>query len=94
MTSENMDLSPELMEKVKACTSPEELAELAKRENIELSLDDLDGASGGTEGCPYNCMWVCSRRGPYEEGDTREDVDPAHAHADFVNGDVDGGKFF
>ena len=94
MTSENTSLSPELMEKAKACTSPEELVELAKRENIELSLDELDAASGGTEGCPYNCTWVCSRRGPYEEGDTREGIDPARAHADFVSGALDGGKFF
>ena len=39
-------------------------------------------------------MWVYLRRGPYEEGDTREDIDPARAHADFVNGDVDGGQYF
>jgi hypothetical protein len=57
MTSENTNLSPELMEKVKACTSPEELAELAKGENLELSLDELDSASGGTGDCPSNCSW-------------------------------------
>ena len=90
MTLENMDLSPELMEKAKACTSPEELMELAKGENQELSLDELDGASGGAG----DCSWVCLRRGDYEEGDTREDVDPARAHSDFVNGDIGGGEFF
>ena len=94
MASENMDLSSELMEKAKACTSPEELAELAKGENLEISLDELDGASGGTGDCPYDCSWVCLRLGNYVEGDTREDVDPARAHADFVNGDVDGGQYF
>ena len=88
------NLSPELIEKVKACTSPEELENLAKKENLELSLDELDSASGGTGDCPYNCMWVCLRRGPYEEGDTREGIDPARAHADFVSGALDGGKFF
>jgi hypothetical protein len=54
----------------------------------------LDAASGGTGDCPYNCMWVCVRLGPYEEGDTREGIDPARAHADFVSGALDGGKFF
>ena len=94
MTSENERISPELMEKAKACTSPEELMELAKRENLQISLDELDSASGGTGECPYNCTWVCLRLGPYEEGDTREGVDPARAHVDFVSGAVDGGKFF
>ena len=94
MTSENERISPELMEKAKACTSPEELMELAKGENLEISLDELDSASGGTGDCPYACMWVCSRRGPCIEGDTREDVDPARAHGDFVRGALDGGKFF
>jgi hypothetical protein len=94
MTSENTGLNPELMKKAKACTSPEELVELAKGENLELSLDELDSASGGTGDCPSNCSWVCLRLGDYVEGDTREGVDPALAHADFVNGDVDGGNFF
>jgi hypothetical protein len=39
-------------------------------------------------------MWVCLTLGDYVEGDTREDVDPAFAHVDFVNGDVDGSEFF
>ena len=90
MTSENTDLSPELKEKAKACTSPEELMDLAKGEKLALSLDELDSASGGTG----DCMWVCLRRGDYVEGDTREDVDPARAHADFMNGSLDGGEFF
>ena len=94
MTSENMDLSPELKEKARACTSPEELEDLAKGENLKLSIDELDSASGGTGDCPNNCMWVCLRRGDYIEGDTREDVDPARAHDDFVSGAIDGGEFF
>ena len=88
------NLSPELIEKVKACTSPEELENLAKKENLELSLDELDSASGGTGDCPYNCMWVCVRLGDYVEGDTREDIDPSRVHADFVNGSLNGGKYF
>ena len=94
MTSDNEKISPELMEKAKACTSPEELMELAKGENLQISLDELDSASGGTGACPGNCMWVCLRRDPYEEGDTREDIDPARAHSDFVSGAIDGGEFF
>ena len=90
MTSDNEKISPELMEKAKACTSPEELMELAKGENLQISLDELDSASGGTG----DCMWVCLRRGDYVEGDTREDVDPARAHDDFVSGAIDGGEFF
>ena len=88
------DLSPELIEKAKACTSPEELENLAKKENLELSLDELDSASGGTGDCPYNCTWVCLRLGDYVEGDTREGIDPAAAHADFVNGALNGGEYF
>ena len=88
------NLSPELRDKAKACTSPEELEDLAKGENLEISLDELDSASGGTGDCPYNCMWVCVRRGDYVEGDTREGIDPARANADFVNGSLNGGKYF
>lgn len=32
MDLKNLDISPELMEKAKACTSPEELLALAKKE--------------------------------------------------------------
>ena len=88
------DVTDEMMEKAKACTSPEELMELAKGGNFELSLDELDSASGGTGDCPHDCMWVCLTRGDYVEGDTREGIDPARAHADFVNGEIDGGEFF
>lgn len=95
MTSENTNLSPELMEKAKACTSPEELADLAKEGSLELSFDELDGAAGG-EGCPYNCFWVgwVGRGGDDDNGDTREGIDPARVQADFVNGALDGGRFF
>ena len=88
------NLSPELRDKAKACTSPEELEDLAKGENLEISLDELDSASGGTGDCPYNCMWVRVRLGDYVEGDTREGIDPARASADFVNGSLNGGKYF
>ena len=66
-------------EKAKACTSPEELLELAKREGYKLSEDELESVSGG------NKHWQSN-------GDSREDVDPDLAQADFVNGAVDGGE--
>ncbi len=40
-------LSPELREKAKACTSPEELMELAKREGYKLTEAELESVSGG-----------------------------------------------
>ena len=50
------DLSPELQEKAKACTSSEELNALAESEGFELSDDDLQAVAGGTvsDDCPYN----------------------------------------
>ena len=41
------DLTPEQMEKAKACKSPEELAALAESEGVELSDKELDSLSGG-----------------------------------------------
>lgn len=47
------DLTPEQMEKAKACKSSEELLELAKKEGHELSLDELEEVSGGEH-------WACN----------------------------------
>ena len=41
------DLTEEQKEKARACKSGEELAALAKKEGVELSLDELEAASGG-----------------------------------------------
>ena len=86
------NISPELREKAKACTSPEELIELAKREGYKLSEQDLEAVSGGS-------AWTDSGCGSYHDpcknhnyGDTRPNIDSAQAHADFVNGAVDGGE--
>ena len=52
------ELSLELQKKARACTSTEELVELANSEGIELADDQLDAISGGawcsdhTWGCP------------------------------------------
>lgn len=50
------DLTPEQMEKARACASADELIELAKAEGIELSDELLDSVAGGDswslpEGC-------------------------------------------
>ena len=45
------DLTPEQIEKAKACTSAEELVEIAKAEGMELSDELLDTISGGTDWC-------------------------------------------
>ncbi|MBQ9007633.1 MAG: hypothetical protein IJ092_14875 [Atopobiaceae bacterium] len=41
------NLTQEQIEKAKACTTAEELLELAKEEGIELSDADLEKVSGG-----------------------------------------------
>ena len=80
------DISPELREKAKACTSPEELLKLAKQEGYKLSEQDLETVSGGAWADFHQSS--CDRYTPH--GDERADIDPALAHADFVNGAVDG----
>jgi bacteriocin-like protein len=74
----------------KACKSPEEMIELAKREGYKLSDEELENVSGGAwsestdDGeCPHYS---------HATGDEREDVDPAQVPADFANGSVDGGE--
>ena len=52
MTSFN-ELTPDQMEKARACKSSDELIELAESEGIELTDDQLESISGGTW---YNCM--------------------------------------
>ncbi len=47
------DLTPEQMEKARACKSADELVKLAAAEGIELTDDQLEVISGGTW---YNCM--------------------------------------
>ena len=50
------DLSPELQEKARVCTSVKELAELAEAEGIALSDEELESLSGGVDwaaGCEH-----------------------------------------
>lgn len=54
------DLSPELREKAKTCTSTDELVELAKTEGVELSDEALDIVAGGSD---WYCASVCPENG-------------------------------
>ena len=90
MDFKNIDISNELREKAKACTSPEELLALAKSEGYKLSDQDLEAVSDGdwmSSGDPDECP-------RYQvPGDVREGIDSELAHSNFVNGTVDGGEF-
>ena len=48
------DLSPDVVEKVKACKTPEEMLALAKEEGYELTDEQLESVSGGWD-LPCNC---------------------------------------
>lgn len=50
------DFAPELQEKARACTSTDELLELAKAEGVELTDEALDMVSGGSD---WYCASVC-----------------------------------
>ena len=54
------NLTPELQEKARACTSVEELAALAAAEGIELSDDALEGVAGGRPSCAKNVIFLAS----------------------------------
>ena len=47
MTDNNWQFSPEQMDKIRNCTSSEELIELANSEGIELNDNQLEAISGG-----------------------------------------------
>ena len=53
MNIDNLDLSPELREKAKACKTPDEMLALAKAEGYKLSEEELAAVSGGR-------TWSCS----------------------------------
>lgn len=58
MSFEN--ITPEQIEKAKACKSPEELLALIEAEGYELSDEELRAVSGGADWCS---VW-CSDKGP------------------------------
>ena len=49
------DLTPEQLEKAKACKSGEELSAMAKELGYELSDEELDAISGGVDWKKANC---------------------------------------
>ena len=53
MNIDDMNLSPELREKAKACKTPDEMLALAKAEGYKLSEEELAAVSGGG-------TWSCS----------------------------------
>ena len=53
MNTDNLDISPELREKARACKTSEELLALAKAEGYKLSEEELAAVSGGG-------TWSCS----------------------------------
>ena len=55
------DLTPEQREKALACTSLEELMDLAKEEGLDLSDDEIEGITGGGWLCPE--YQHCDERG-------------------------------
>ncbi|MBR1383789.1 MAG: hypothetical protein IJ555_08275 [Ruminococcus sp.] len=55
-----IDLSPELEEKARQCSTASELLELAAEENIELSDDALEAVAGGGCGSEKTAVAVCN----------------------------------
>ena len=92
MTSSNQNINNELLEKMKACTSSEELKALLEDEDIDLSDEALDAIAGGIIVSDEEAM----RLGWFnlDEGDTREGIDPSRVPAAFADGSIDGSAFF
>ena len=68
----DMDLSPELREKAKACKTPEEMLALAKAEGYKLSEGELAAVSGGgtwtctdMDDSTYKLWKDCKKYSPY-----------------------------
>ena len=60
MNIDDMNLSPELREKAKACKTPDEMLALAKAEGYKLSDEEMEGIAGGwsVSGCEHdNGQW-------------------------------------
>ena len=55
MNIDNLDLSPELREKAKACKTPDEMLALAKAEGYKLSEEELAAVSGGASWGSSSC---------------------------------------
>lgn len=54
------DISAEIKAKAKECKTPEEIIELAKKEGIELTAEELEGIAGGRFWCEQEyCETYC-----------------------------------
>lgn len=75
------NLTSEQMARIKACTSPEELRELALSEGHELTDEQLEGIAAGA-GWGEPC-------GGYA-GDVRDDIDETQVSEAFMTGELRG----
>ena len=59
MDIDDLDLSPELREKARACKTPDEMLALAKKEGYKLSDTEMEAISGGGWSCENhtNCTY-------------------------------------
>ena len=57
MNIDDLDISPELKEKARACKTPDEMLALAKKEGYKLSDEEMQAVSGGWS-CGDNCWDV------------------------------------
>ena len=57
MNIDDLDISPELKEKARACKTPDEMLALAKKEGYKLSDEEMQAVSGGW-GCSDDCWDV------------------------------------
>ena len=55
------NLTPEQMEKARACKTPEDVLKLAKEEGYELTDEELEAVSGGDWDCWTVCTGRCGR---------------------------------
>ena len=61
MNIDDLDISPELKEKARACKTPDEILALAKKEGYKLSEEELAAVSGGGwSGCSDDCLSDCA----------------------------------
>ena len=59
MNIDDLDISPELKEKARACKTPNEMLALAKKEGYKLSDEEMQAVSGGwTAGSKSD--WDCA----------------------------------
>ena len=58
MNINDLDISPELKEKARACKTPDEILALAKKEGYKLSEEELASVSGGGWSCTHCALLI------------------------------------